>query len=86
MRSLQSGRIGVTLQVSGVGGRLTSWVARSGLDAQVLTDSNAVGMLNGDAAQMADTLQRWHAEFGIDEIVVPGELADEFAPVISRMT
>jgi hypothetical protein len=35
---------------------------------------------------MADTLQRWHAEFGIDEIVVPGELADEFAPVISRMT
>jgi alkanesulfonate monooxygenase SsuD/methylene tetrahydromethanopterin reductase-like flavin-dependent oxidoreductase (luciferase family) len=83
---MHSGRIGLTLQLSGVAGKLTSWLARSGLDPQVLTESKAVGMLSGDAAQMTDTLQRWHAEFGVDEIIVPGELADDFAPVISRMT
>ena len=82
----QSGRIGLTLQLSGVAGKLTTWVARSGLDSQLLTETNAIGMLNGDAAQMTDTLQRWSAEFGIDEVVVPGELADDFAPVIRKIT
>lgn len=86
LKELSSRRIGLTLQVSGVAGRLTSWVARSGVDPQARTTSKAIGMLNGDAGQMADTLQRWHAEFGIDEIVVPGELAAEFAPVIRKMT
>jgi len=86
LRATPADRIGVSLQLSGVGGKLTTWVARSGLDPQVLVETKAIGMLAGDAGQMADTLQRWKTEFGVDEIVVPGELADDFAPVLSKMT
>jgi len=86
LQAMRSNHIGLTLQLSGVAGKLTTWLASSGLDPQALSASNAIGMLSGDTAQMTDTLQRWRVEFGIDEIIVPGELADEFAPVIGRMT
>jgi alkanesulfonate monooxygenase SsuD/methylene tetrahydromethanopterin reductase-like flavin-dependent oxidoreductase (luciferase family) len=83
VRSLAPGPLGLSLQVTGLAGRLPDWLRRIGLDPQVLTDAGAVGMLTGDARQMAGTVRRLHDEFGIDEIIVPGELADDFAPVIS---
>jgi alkanesulfonate monooxygenase SsuD/methylene tetrahydromethanopterin reductase-like flavin-dependent oxidoreductase (luciferase family) len=86
VRSSRQGPIGLTLQLSGIAGKLPTWLARIGLDPAAMTQSGAIGMLTGDAGAMTDTLQRWRSEFGIDEILVPGELADEFAPVISRMT
>ncbi|MET0966700.1 MAG: hypothetical protein ABWZ02_09905 [Nakamurella sp.] len=49
-------RIGLTLQVSGVGGKLTGWLARGGLDPHALSASKAFGMLDGDTAQMVDTV------------------------------
>ena len=42
-------------------------------------------MLTGDAAQMADTLLGLRATLGIDEFVVPGDLAEYFVPVITRL-
>ena len=42
-------------------------------------------MLTGDAAQMADTLLELRSTLGIDEFVVPGELAEFFVPVITRL-
>ncbi len=77
---------GVSLQLSGLAGRLPTWLSRSGLDPKALAAAGAVGMLTGDPEQMADTLRRRRDEFGIDEVIVPGELADDFAPVISLLT
>ncbi len=42
-------------------------------------------MLTGDAAAMADALRRYRAEFGVDECIVPGELADDFLPVMAEL-
>ena len=50
-----------------------------------LADAGAVGMLTGDAGQMADTLLELRATLGIDEFVVPADLAEFFVPVISRL-
>ncbi len=58
---------------------------RGGLDAGALAEAGAVGMLTGDAAQMADTLLELRAGLGIDEFVVPAELAEYFVPVITRL-
>jgi hypothetical protein len=35
---------------------------------------------------MADTVRRHRDELGIDEVIVPGDLADDFAPVINLLT
>jgi len=42
-------------------------------------------MLTGDAGQMADTVLGLRATLGIDEFVVPADLAEFFVPVISRL-
>jgi len=85
VKSMAPGPLGLSLQVSGLAGRLPDWLIDFGLDPQVLTNARAVGMLTGDAPQMADTVRRRHDELGLDEVVVPGELADDFAPVISLL-
>ena len=77
--------IGLSQQLSGLAGRLPAWLTCSGLDPRTMAAAGAVGMLIGDAAAMADTLRARREDLGIDEIIVPGELADEFAPVIRRL-
>jgi hypothetical protein len=39
----------------------------------------------GDADEVAATLLRRHANLGIDEYIVPGDLAELFAPVIAAV-
>jgi alkanesulfonate monooxygenase SsuD/methylene tetrahydromethanopterin reductase-like flavin-dependent oxidoreductase (luciferase family) len=85
VRSVAPGTVSLSLQLSGLAGRLPTWLIRSGLDPQALAAAGAVGMLTGDAQQMADTLRRRRDELGIDEVIVPGDLADDFAPVISLL-
>ena len=85
VRAAAPGTIGLSQQLSGLAGRLPAWLTRGGLDPRTLAAAGAVGMLVGDAAAMADTLRGRREELGIDEIIVPGELADEFAPVIRRL-
>ena len=75
----------MTLQLVGLAGRLPAWLQRGGLDAGALTEAGAVGMLTGDAAQMADTVLELRATLGIDEVVVPEDLAEFFVPVIARL-
>jgi hypothetical protein len=75
----------LTLQLVGLAGRLPDWLQDGGLDADVLAAAGAVGMLTGDTAQMADTLLALRATLGIDEFVVPVDLAEFFVPVISRL-
>ena len=73
-------------QMVGLAGRLPAWLQRSGLDPVQLAAGRAVGMLTGDAAEMADTLLERQATHGIDEFVVPADLAEPFEPVIARLT
>ena len=75
----------LSLQLVGLAGRLPAWLQRGGLDARALEATGAVGMLTGDAAPMADTLLELRSTLGIDEFVVPGELAEFFVPVITRL-
>jgi alkanesulfonate monooxygenase SsuD/methylene tetrahydromethanopterin reductase-like flavin-dependent oxidoreductase (luciferase family) len=80
-REAAPGPIALSQQITGLAGRLPMWLSRSGLDPEEL--AGTAGMLTGDVAHMADTLRRRHEETGIDEFVVPGELAEYFAPVIN---
>ena len=73
-------------QLVGLAGRLPEWLQRGGLDPRQLAGAGAVGMLTGDAAEMADTLLERQATHGIDEVVVPADLAEPFEPVIARLT
>jgi alkanesulfonate monooxygenase SsuD/methylene tetrahydromethanopterin reductase-like flavin-dependent oxidoreductase (luciferase family) len=76
----------LSLQLSGLAGRLPTWLSRSGLDPEALAAAGAVGMLTGGPQEMADTVRRHRDELGIDEVIVPGDLADDFAPVINLLT
>ena len=73
-------------QLVGLAGRLPSWLQSGGPDPVQLAAGGAVGMLTGDAAEMADTLLERQATHGIDEFVVPADLAEPFEPVIARLT
>lgn len=77
--------IGLSQQLSGVAGQLPTWLRQHGLDAQEMVEQRAVGMLMGDAEEIAATLLRRQANLGIDEYIVPGELAELFAPVIAAV-
>ena len=85
-RARAAGATRFSQQLTGLAGRLPTWLSRSGLDPRVLADSGAAGMLTGDVVEMADTLTRRTELLGIDEYVVPGDLAEYFAPVISRLS
>jgi alkanesulfonate monooxygenase SsuD/methylene tetrahydromethanopterin reductase-like flavin-dependent oxidoreductase (luciferase family) len=85
-RARSAGATRLSLQLTGLAGRLPDWLNRSGLDPQNLADAGAVGMLTGGPAEMADTLALRTEQFGIDEFIVPGDLAEYFAPVISRLS
>ena len=85
-RARAAGATRLSMQLTGLAGRLPTWLSRSGLDPQALADAGAVGMLTGGPAEMAETLGRRTEVFGIDEFIVPGELAEYFAPVINRLS
>ncbi len=85
-RAKAAGATRFSQQLSGLAGRLPTWLSRSGLDPQSMADAGAVGMLTGGPADMAETLNRRTELFGIDEYIVPGDLAEYFAPVISRLS
>jgi alkanesulfonate monooxygenase SsuD/methylene tetrahydromethanopterin reductase-like flavin-dependent oxidoreductase (luciferase family) len=79
-RAATTGSVGLSQQLTGLAGRLPIWLTRGGLDPVAL--AGTPGMLNGDVRQMADTLLERYETTGIDEFIVPGELAEYFAPVI----
>ena len=67
--------VGLTQQLLGMNGRLAQWLARSGLDAAALTAAGAVGMLAGDPQDIISTVLERRDRLGIDELVVPAEMA-----------
>lgn len=74
----------LSMQVMGVGGRVSTFLERQGLTAAALEEMGSVGVLRGDLARMAETLSGWQETHGIDEIVVPAEFAEDVAPLVAR--
>jgi alkanesulfonate monooxygenase SsuD/methylene tetrahydromethanopterin reductase-like flavin-dependent oxidoreductase (luciferase family) len=79
-------RVSLTQQVLGIHGRLPQWLARSGLDAAALSAAGAVGMLAGSPQQMVRSILERRDRLGIDEVVVPAEMADDFLPVLEGLS
>ncbi|NQE66155.1 hypothetical protein NG2371_00596 [Nocardia gamkensis] len=74
-----------THQLVGIGQRLPIWTSKKlGLTAQALADAGAAGVIPADPSAAAEMLERRREKYGIDEVIVPGELADDFAPVLAH--
>ncbi|BDT92858.1 N5,N10-methylene tetrahydromethanopterin reductase [Nocardia sputorum] len=76
-----------THQVVGIGQRLPIWTAtKLGRNADELRDGGAAGMLPAEPSAAAEILEHRREKYGIDEVIVPGELADDFAPILAHFT
>lgn len=72
-----------TLQLVGLGEQLPHWLsARLGYTPEKLRDAGAAGFLPSDPQLAVDILESRRARYGIDELIVPGELAEAFAPIL----
>ncbi|MFC9993157.1 LLM class flavin-dependent oxidoreductase [Nocardia sp. NPDC127526] len=77
--------IAFTLQAVGVGIQLPYYLsARMGLTSDQLRDSGAAALIPADPAEAAELLEYRREKYGIDELLVPGELAEPFAPILAR--
>jgi alkanesulfonate monooxygenase SsuD/methylene tetrahydromethanopterin reductase-like flavin-dependent oxidoreductase (luciferase family) len=73
-------------QVSGIGEVLPAWLRHQGLDTALLRERGAAGWFPaGDHDGVAAVLIERAQALGIDEVVVPAELAEAFAPVLTRL-
>jgi alkanesulfonate monooxygenase SsuD/methylene tetrahydromethanopterin reductase-like flavin-dependent oxidoreductase (luciferase family) len=71
------------LQLSGIGGRLVPHLERQGLTALQLPD--AVGVLSGDADEMAAALLALRDRTGVSIFPISSVHADAFAPVVAAL-
>ncbi|MGZ4650584.1 MAG: LLM class flavin-dependent oxidoreductase [Kineosporiaceae bacterium] len=79
-------RVRLSHQVSGIGDSVPFWLRRQGLDAGVFRDHGAAGWFpSDDPDAIAATLTERARTLGIDEVVVPAELAEAFAPVLAGL-
>jgi alkanesulfonate monooxygenase SsuD/methylene tetrahydromethanopterin reductase-like flavin-dependent oxidoreductase (luciferase family) len=79
-------RVRLSHQVTGIGDIVPAWLARGGLEPALLRERGAAGWFPADDPDaVADALTRRADELGIDEVVVPAELAGAFAPVLPHL-
>ncbi|WP_278260540.1 LLM class flavin-dependent oxidoreductase [Nocardia sp. AG03] len=73
-----------TLQLVGLGDRLPTWLTtRLGHTAEQLRAAGAAGLLPSDPQAAVHILEARRERLGIDELIVPGELAPDFAPILA---
>jgi alkanesulfonate monooxygenase SsuD/methylene tetrahydromethanopterin reductase-like flavin-dependent oxidoreductase (luciferase family) len=86
VHALAGRRVRLSHQVSGIGDVVPAWLARGGLEAALMRERGAAGWFAADDPDAAAAaLARRADELGIDEVVVPAELAAAFAPVLARL-
>jgi alkanesulfonate monooxygenase SsuD/methylene tetrahydromethanopterin reductase-like flavin-dependent oxidoreductase (luciferase family) len=79
-------RVRLSHQVTGIGDLVPAWLARGGLGAALQRERGAAGWFPADDPDaVAAALRQRADDLGIDEVVVPAELADAFGPVLSRL-
>ena len=76
----QAGDPEIALQLSGVAGQLVPYLARQGHPPEAF--ATAAGVLTGDAAAMAESLDRLRRRTGVSYVSVSADHASAFAPVI----
>jgi alkanesulfonate monooxygenase SsuD/methylene tetrahydromethanopterin reductase-like flavin-dependent oxidoreductase (luciferase family) len=77
------GRVRLTLQIFGVGDRLSGYLRSQGIQsAAELAARGAAGLLPGSPEAAADVLREWQERYGAEEVVVPAEFADSVEPVL----
>jgi alkanesulfonate monooxygenase SsuD/methylene tetrahydromethanopterin reductase-like flavin-dependent oxidoreductase (luciferase family) len=74
-------RVPLTLQLSGIGDRTVAW----GGGGPRIDAAGAATVLPGDPGAAAALLEERRDRFGVDEVVVPGELAETFLPILARL-
>ncbi|KAA0022101.1 LLM class flavin-dependent oxidoreductase [Antrihabitans cavernicola] len=76
----------ISYQVAGVGAQLQFWVAKkSGMSADDFHGAGAVAVLDADPSKAADEIRERKERLGIDELLVPADLAEAFAPILERL-
>ncbi|WP_330183777.1 LLM class flavin-dependent oxidoreductase [Nocardia sp. NBC_01503] len=79
--------VAFTLQLVGVGDRIPQYMAAHlGIDPAALRAAGAAALLPADPAAAAESLTHLDEKHGIDELIVPGELAEAFAPILARLS
>lgn len=74
-----------TLQLVGIGDLLPTWLTtRLGHTPGELRAAGAAGLLPSDPQAAVEILESRSERYGIDELIVPDELATSFAPVLAR--
>ncbi len=78
--------IAFTTQLIGIGDRLApppgNWQVPT---AAELREAGSVGLLPAGPAEAADVLEYRRETYGIDEVIVPGALAEAFQPILDRL-
>lgn len=83
----RSERIELSLQVTGVGEEIPRWVAeKMGTTAADLREAGAAGLLSSDTDEAVDSLRRLRQVSGVSYITVPGQFAEQLAPVVQALT
>lgn len=86
VHDLAGRRVRLSHQVSGIGEAVPAWLRQNGLDAATMRARGAAGWFAGDdPGTTASALRERAATLAIDEVVVPAELAEPFAPVLERL-
>jgi hypothetical protein len=86
VHDLAGRRVRLSHQVSGIGDAVPAWLRQNGLDAATMRAHRAAGWFAGDdPGATASVLIERAAALGIDEVVVPAELTQPFAPVLERL-
>ncbi|MBL1077374.1 LLM class flavin-dependent oxidoreductase [Nocardia sp. 2] len=77
--------VGFSLQLVAVGDQLPVYMSKfMGVTLDGLREANAAAILPGDPGAAAELLEHRREKYGIDELLVPGDLAAAFAPVLAR--
>jgi alkanesulfonate monooxygenase SsuD/methylene tetrahydromethanopterin reductase-like flavin-dependent oxidoreductase (luciferase family) len=84
VRSAAGRSVRLSHQVSALGDAVPRWLAHQGMDAAALRAARSAGWFE-DVDHAAAELSERARTLGIDEVVVPAELAEAFAPVLSRL-
>jgi hypothetical protein len=86
VHDLAGRRVRLSHQVTGIGEAVPAWLRHNGLNAATMRAHGAAGWFpSDDPAGTAAALVERASTLGIDEVVVPAELTQPFAPVLERL-
>ncbi|RDI66085.1 LLM class flavin-dependent oxidoreductase [Nocardia pseudobrasiliensis] len=78
--------IAFTTQLMAIGDRMPRWPGSWNIPtADNLRAASSAAALPADPAEAAAILEHRHEKYGIDEVIVPSDIADAFTPIMERL-